>query len=167
MRRLAGFLLGIVLGSGCWQAPDGSTSGGSRSRLPRAEDLQSLLIRTDFTNDAAWARLNAALAAPAEYHAFLELVEDRRYEALTIGSLLELAAGDSAHPFVFLADQITLSSAEQPVLVVDLLHQPGRYFRVIPSELWAVQNNLIIANADWEDFSELADPDGVFRGLRR
>ena len=40
----------------------------------------------------------------------------------------------------------------------------GRTFRVIPSAIWAVQNNLVIGNMDWEDFSDSLDADGVFRG---
>jgi hypothetical protein len=31
--------------------------------------------------------------------------------------------------------------------------------------MWAVQNNLIIGNADWEDFAGFAGADGVYRGL--
>jgi hypothetical protein len=50
------------------------------------------------------------------------------------------------------------------VLVVDLFGEGrGRTFRVIPAAIWAVQNNLVIGNMDWEDFSDSLDPDGVFR----
>jgi hypothetical protein len=38
-------------------------------------------------------------------------------------------------------------------------------FRCIPSELWAVENNLNISNMDWEDFSGAAGDDGAFRGF--
>jgi hypothetical protein len=33
--------------------------------------------------------------------------------------------------------------------------------------MWAVQNNLVIGNADWEDFADAVDADGVFRGIDR
>jgi hypothetical protein len=59
----------------------------------------------------------------------------------------------------------TFSDAEQPVLVVDLCEQPGRTFRVIPREMWGVENNLSIANMDYDDFANSADADGVFRGF--
>ncbi|MFF0717196.1 DUF6924 domain-containing protein [Micromonospora sp. NPDC003816] len=39
-------------------------------------------------------------------------------------------------------------------------------FRVVPSEMWSVQNNLTIANMDWEDFAENVDGDGIFRGFK-
>jgi hypothetical protein len=43
--------------------------------------------------------------------------------------------------------------------------QYGATFRVVPSEMWSVQNNLTISNLDWEDFAGKADGDGVFRGF--
>jgi Domain of unknown function (DUF6924) len=71
---------------------------------------------------------------------------------------------------------ISLSSPDHPILVVDLSDTylsvaefpeiAGRTpFRCIPSELWGVDNNLNIANMDWEDFAGAAGEDGVFRGF--
>jgi hypothetical protein len=50
-------------------------------------------------------------------------------------------------------------------LVVDLTHEPPRTFRTIPEQVFGIDSNLSIANADWEDFAKLVDDDGVFRGL--
>ena len=50
--------------------------------------------------------------------------------------------------------------------MVDLWEQPGRTFRVIPTEAWGVQNNLPIANMDFSEFADRVDPDGIFRGFR-
>lgn len=41
----------------------------------------------------------------------------------------------------------------------------GRTFRIIPSEMWGIENNLSIANMDFRDFADSADADGVFRGF--
>lgn len=60
---------------------------------------------------------------------------------------------------------MSLTDPEQPVLVVDLSNDPGRNFRVIPAEIWGVENNLSIANMDFEEFADSADPDGTFRGF--
>lgn len=38
-------------------------------------------------------------------------------------------------------------------------------FRCVPAELWAVENNMNIANMGWEDFASAADEDGVLRGF--
>jgi hypothetical protein len=71
---------------------------------------------------------------------------------------------DSQRPFVFLVDAEAVRDPEHAVLVVDLLEEPGRTFRVIPSEAWGVENNLRIANVDFADFADATDDRGVFRG---
>ncbi|CAM5491672.1 hypothetical protein TPAU25S_00623 [Tsukamurella paurometabola] len=38
-------------------------------------------------------------------------------------------------------------------------------FRLVPSEVWSVENNIDIANMDWWDFLGALDADGVFRGF--
>jgi hypothetical protein len=38
-------------------------------------------------------------------------------------------------------------------------------FRVVPAEMWSVQNNLSIANLDWEDFAGSLDDEGICRGF--
>jgi hypothetical protein len=89
-------------------------------------------------------------------------------EGLALEQLIALApTGDQCgcHAVAFIADVTTFSDAEQPVLVVDLNEQPGRTFRVIPRELWGIENNLSIANMDYDDFAKSADADGVFRGF--
>jgi hypothetical protein len=135
------------------------------STLPTPSDLHSLVIRTDFTDDLVWQAVRAGLTAPSgEFQANLDFVDDRRYENLTIDRLLALTEGSDL-TFLFLADRETLIHPEHPVLVVDLSEDGrGRTFRVIPEALWAVQNNLVIGNCDWEDFSDSLDRDGVFRG---
>jgi hypothetical protein len=41
----------------------------------------------------------------------------------------------------------------------------GRTFRVIPSEMWDVENNLSLANMDFPEFAGSTGPDGIFRGF--
>ncbi|WBC08931.1 hypothetical protein [Micromonospora sp. WMMA1947] len=48
---------------------------------------------------------------------------------------------------------------------LDLVHEPGRWFRVLPAEMWSVEDNLSIGNMDFFEFADAADPDGVFRGF--
>lgn len=61
-------------------------------------------------------------------------------------------------------DSLTISNSEHPILCVDLSDQLGKYFRVIPSEMWAVENNLTISNSDFDDFYEICGSDGIYRG---
>lgn len=149
----------VILSAACSEG-----RGGEKAMLPKPDDLHSLLIRTEFSNAPAWEAVKAAVQAPSEgFRANLNIIDDRRFDRLTIEQLLAIGAKDPESTFLFMVDSVTLESPEHPVLVVDLWEQPGRFFRVIPRQMWAVQNNLVIANLSWEDFADAVDPDGVFR----
>jgi len=161
MRSLATNLALALLATctGCTEPP-------GMSALPHSDD--SLVLRTDFSDDRAWASVRASIVAPVGlFRANVTFVDDRRYEGLTIERLLQLAPEDSGPTFVFLVDRETLTHPEHPVLVVDLFDERGRFFRVIPSQMWGVENNLSLANMDWDDFADNVDADGVFRNFPR
>ena len=120
-------------------------------QLPKSDN--SLMLRTDFSDDAAWAALCDAVQVPSKegFLARLECISDPAYDGLTVEQPIALSPkGDERgeHSFAFIADRATLSNPEQPVLVVDLYDEPGQTFRVIPREMWGVENNLSIANMD-------------------
>ena len=143
-------------------------------------DAATLLVRTDFTDDDAWAQVRDEAQreyGPDGFRAYVEPVSDHGWAGATWEAVKSAApAGGAAGPSVlFIADSATFASPEHPILAVDL---QDRYlsvaefgeigdrtpFRCIPSELWAVENNLNIANMDWEDFADEVDDDGVYRG---
>lgn len=140
----------------------------------------SLVIRTDFAHEDEWAQMQAAIVEPQteqEFTAHVEFVDDKAYEGLTASRLLQLAPGLAAHRFAFLVDTRALTHPDRPVLVVNLYDwveglddqgkgpQYGATFRVVPSEMWSVENNLSLANVDWEEFADRVDDDGIFRGF--
>jgi hypothetical protein len=134
--------------------------------LPKTELAQ--VLRTDFSDEAAWNAIKKAIQTPEPKYGFLayvEYVDDREYAGIDLYQLLKLIPADYNHSFVFVADQKAILLPDHPLLVVDLYDQPGRSFRVILTEVWAVENNLSIANMDFEDFSGAIDPDGVHRGF--
>jgi hypothetical protein len=57
--------------------------------------------------------------------------------------------------------------SEHPVLIVDLFERSGREFRAIPSTVQSIENNLSLANMDFEEFAEAVDDDRIFRGFSR
>ena len=141
-------------------------------KLPSTID--SLLLRTDFTDDLAWNNLCNAAQKPYEdgYRAYFDCVSAPSYDGLTVETLTNMAINDEKYDssFICVADRITLTDPEQPILVIDCCdedccYEPGRTFRVISSEVWAFENNLSIANRNFEDFADSCDPDGVFRGF--
>ena len=129
----------------------------------------SLLVRTDFTSDALWEQVcDEALAENDDgFRAYTEPVSDLAFNGASwevVKAAVPADARDAA--VLFIADAITLSSPDHPILVVDLLQESGRSpFRCVPVELWGIDNNLNIANMDWEEFAGAAGDDGVFRGF--
>lgn len=135
-------------------------------RLPKTED--TLVVRTDFTDDAAWNALCATIQAPVRgFRAYVHCLSDPEYDGRT-AEQLRAAAGDRDtlnHTFIFIVDRVALTHPDHPILVVDFYDEPGRTFRVIPAEMASVENNLSIANMDFADFADYVGPDGIFRGL--
>jgi len=128
----------------------------------------SLLLRTDFSDDSAWKNLCEAIEIPSEegFLANLDYINEPSYDGLTVDQCLALVAESGEYiTFIFLADSVTLTHPEQPILVIDLYDKIGETFRVIPREIWGVQNNLSIANKDFYSFVENVDLDGIFRGF--
>jgi len=133
--------------------------------LPATEDAP--VLRTDFSDQAAWEAIRAAIRAPVDgFLAYVEFVDDASYDGVGTEELLGLLPPRVNHDFVVVADRVAISRPDHPLLVVDLGAEPGRTFRAIPSRIQAVQNNLSLANMDFEDFASSVDDDGVFRGFR-
>ena len=135
-------------------------------KIPTTEN--SLVLRTDFSDEGAWRAICAAIQEPHpdyEFVANVDFVSDPEYDGISAEHLPSILAGDSERMFAFIIDQDALSRPDHPILVVDLFDEPGRTFRVIPSEMWGVENNLSIANMGFSEFAEAAGPDGVFRGF--
>jgi hypothetical protein len=131
----------------------------------------AVLVRTWFGGDDAWESLLLEVRTPSEegFLANVVPVDEPAWEGLSTEAL---RAEQSAGPFVsFLADETTLTSAEHPVLAVwvftdgDGGYRDHRPFRVAPSALWSVENNINLANMDWPEFTSSVGEDGVFRGF--
>lgn len=128
----------------------------------------TLALRTDFSDEAAWKSLCAAIQNPDdEFGASLDFVSDPKYDGLSPGQLSSLLSKDSPSSFAFIVDRLALSHPDHPVMVIDLHDKTGRTFRVIPSEIGSVENNLSTANMDFDDFAKAVDKEGVFRGFKR
>ena len=126
----------------------------------------ALVLRTDFSDTAAWEAICAAIRKPVgAFKAVVDFVSDPVYDGISTEQLLSLIPQASNYTFIFIVDRIALSQPDYPILVVDLYTEPGRTFRVIPSEMCSIENNLSIANMDFEEFAEAVDEDGIFRGF--
>jgi hypothetical protein len=131
----------------------------------------SVLVRTWFGDDSAWESLVLEAQEPSDdgFLANVAVVNDPAFEGLTAEALQERQTGGAIVSFI--ADETTLVGAEHPILAVWVLTRRDddrrelRPFRVVPAELWSVENNINLANMDWSDFTSSVGGDGVFRGF--
>lgn len=153
--------------------------------LPQSD--QTLLVRTDFSDDKVWQEIRSAASQPGpdfqealglmsevreaagepldEIESNLHIVDDRDYAGATVEQLLE-GFDDTAHQaLLIVVDQAAITDPEHAVLIVDLLTERGRTFRALPSCVFEIESNLSIGNMDWEEFVNGVDDNGVYRGF--
>lgn len=132
-------------------------------KLPQTEHTPA--IRTHFSDESAWKAICEAIIKPVgDFRAYVDFINDREYENLTPAQLITILPDELYHSCVFIIDNFALEHKENPILVVNISDDPSRTFRVIPSEAWAVENNLSIANMGFEEFADNVDQDGIYRG---
>ncbi|MFE6826215.1 DUF6924 domain-containing protein [Streptomyces sp. NPDC057690] len=123
------------------------------------------LVRTCFSDEQSWQALLVEVSTPTEedFLANLDIVDDVAYRGLSAERVASLAPPDVR--LVVLADEAALAVPERPLLVVRTGTGRHEELRVIAAELWSVENNITWANMDWDEFTDAADEDGVFRGF--
>ena len=134
--------------------------------IPQTEN--ALVLRTDFSDQAAWTAICETILKPVgifRFRANVEFLDDAAYEGINTDQLLTLASTNYKHSFVILVDQTAISQPDHPLLIVDLYERSGKEFRAVPSQIQSIENNLSIANMDFEEFADLVDEDGIFRGF--
>jgi hypothetical protein len=144
-------------------------------------DLDALVIRTDYDDDAAWQSVTAGMAEVwAEFEPTPYVVNDAVWAGASADHILS-ALRDHKVPVVFLADEVTMKAGHHGLLAVTTLTpddfdddkewhfhvQFGRQFRIAPDAVASLHCNLALANMHFEEFSKVAseDPAGVFRGF--
>jgi hypothetical protein len=111
----------------------------------------------------AWEKFCKEVAKPVNGMGIpLSFVDHPEYLGLSLDSLQPLIS-NYAEGFLFIADQKTLEDSEYPVLVVDLVDEPYVSFRATARLVGSIAANLGVGNADFYDFANLVDEDGVFR----
>jgi hypothetical protein len=127
-----------------------------------------IVLRTDFSDQSVWERICAEIRKPVGFFRFranVEFLDQAEYAGITKDCLLALLSPHYDHSFIIVADQTAILQTEHPLQVIDLFDQRGREFRAVPSQVQAIENNLSIANMDFEEFAGSVGEDGVFRGF--
>ena len=140
------------------------------------------LIRTDFSDDAAWKRvIKLVRTTPDEAgnRAQVAPLSDRHYEGMDPKALGDEAmAADLMQGYAILADARSMAEAaaggEVTVVYVDLSPEaaedaqlfetfPGNSFRTVTAQVASIEVNLSIGNVDFSEFATSVDQDGVYR----
>lgn len=140
-------------------------------KLPEPSDLGLLIVRTDYSDDAAW---HSALEAAA--HVYERPDFPRGGVLLTSAESAELSGlspqqvtavpRDGYLMCLSVADSQTMKDRTLLFIDVDeVSEQMGRTFRTIPEEVEPIVANLSLANMDFHEFADSVDSDGVFRGF--
>lgn len=134
--------------------------------IPQTE--HALVLRTDFSDPDAWDDVRAEIQQSVgllRFRAYVEFLDDMEYANITKEQLIKLIPEDYNHSFIIVADRRAMSQPEHPLLIIDLFDKPARDFRAVPKQIQSIENNLSIANMDFEEFADSVDEDGVFRGF--
>ncbi len=124
-------------------------------------------MRTDFSDEPAWQAVREQMLAesPEGWRAYVSIIDDPVFDALTAQQLLDAITDEYRYGFLIVVDDVAIAGDAHAVLVVDLLDEPGKSFRAMPSEVQSIENNLSIANMDFVEFADSVGADGVFRGF--
>ncbi|MFE3204940.1 DUF6924 domain-containing protein [Embleya sp. NPDC059237] len=150
--------------------------------LPPIEEhgeFTAVVIRTDYTDDAAWAATVAELSQRPDVDADLLFVEDPGWADAEPDDIVATARRSEDTFVLFVADRHTMRSADHRLLALDTLPEdeyedpdpvdgpPLREFRTVPAGVHDVQANLAIANLSFWDYAEHArsEPDGVYHSF--
>lgn len=123
-------------------------------------------LRLDHSDEKVWREIVDAVGRESEdgFLADIDIIDDAALDGADVDVLAEEVAGQSDHALLLVADSTTMRHRERPILCIDLVSNEVPV-RVIPSELWSIENNVSLANMDFAEFVEGADEDGIFRGF--
>lgn len=129
----------------------------------------AVVIRTDFSAASAWNAIVQGVKSPYDPIFCLNMMflDDAQYDGASKQQILLLLPVPYRHSFIVIADRTSMILPDHPLLVVDLVHEPGRQFRATPDVISAIENNLSECNMDFAEYADSVEDDGVFRGFEK
>jgi hypothetical protein len=127
---------------------------------------KTFVLRTDYSNDAAWESLKARLCGSSHNGLApdLDFISNHAFADLSVESVRSSLPDNSDHSYCFIADRTSLVEKDNPVLAVDLSRKTPKTFRVAASALGEVEDNLSIGNMSFSEFAKAVAADGMYRG---
>jgi len=104
--------------------------------LPENGDPDVYFIRTDFSSAVRWQEICHTLGeALRELEMKAQFIEARELDCASPGDLVPILEGNPYYSFALILDRVSMESPDFPVLVLDLLEEPGRTFRQLPIQI--------------------------------
>ncbi len=142
-------------------------------------ECDSLIVRTDYSDDESWKAVRAALLAPQGsdgYEPSVHFVDDPAWAGAGVADVLAAVADDEYLSVVFVADRMTMDSDRHALLAVDTedaaeiqgdREGPFSAFRVEPAGVFEIDADLRVANLEFADYAKTArdDSDGIYRSM--
>ncbi|MFC4562406.1 DUF6924 domain-containing protein [Nocardiopsis mangrovi] len=139
------------------------------------QENDGLLVRTDFTDDAAWESLLDSVHRPGpgyddpidDFGDYIDALDDPVFDGATPEQLMALVrpdeedAEESDAEVLLIADATAMRDPGQGVLVVPLTGRIGCAFRLIPEQAGIMVANLMIGNQDIEDYMDDRTREGL------
>lgn len=128
---------------------------------------KSLVVRTDFSSDATWDQVCMLISLSGIDYGFsadVEYINQKEYENLQIEQFYPRNENFNSW-YIFVVDSLTMNHDDHPILCINLNQEENNTFRLVPKEMWTVDNNLAISNMDFWEFQDEADSEGIFRGF--
>ncbi|MFF2996633.1 DUF6924 domain-containing protein [Streptomyces sp. NPDC057950] len=141
----------------------------------------ALIIRTDYSDEQAWAAVRAELMrswGDGDFEPYVHIADDPKWAGCTSAQILAAVSADEELSAVFLADRDSMGDGPITLLAVAVLAREecdsdeefdadGGEFRTVPAGIHEMHANLMIANMSFGDFKEAAENDsqGAFQGF--
>ncbi|MFE4933453.1 DUF6924 domain-containing protein [Streptomyces sp. NPDC056647] len=141
----------------------------------------ALIIRTDYSDEQAWAAVKAELMRPwgdGDFESYVHIADDPKWAGYTSAQIPSAALADEELSVVFLADCDSMGDGPITLLAVAMsareecdsdeeFEADGGEFRTVPAGVHEMHANLMIANLSFGDFKEAAEdePQGTFQGF--
>lgn len=129
--------------------------------LPRTHS--TLVVRTDFSDDDAWRSVLAGVLKPVEdgFRTDAEFLDDVAFSGLSTLQVLNRIPDDYENRLLVIVDDVTIGAPRHPVLIVDLIDEPGRSLRAEPAAVESMVDSISCATLRFASFATYADADGI------
>lgn len=127
-----------------------------------------VLFRTDFSSDRNYNNIINRINNPQNEDGFkpnLKFVSNKNFKNKSVKELKEILVDMSYdHNIFFVLDAQSIDNNENPILCVSMeTNFKVDRFRVLPDNMWIIENNISTTNLIFEELLFSVDKEGIYR----